>query len=62
MAVHRESNVSKSWGDSGWTQDGAAVFKKETDAADTATDDTATAEAETDNLEEADADAATKTT
>ena len=24
-----QSNVSQSWGDSGWSQDGATVFKKE---------------------------------
>lgn len=29
MPDNRKSNVSTSWGDSGWLQDGAAVFQKE---------------------------------
>ena len=42
MPDNRKSNVSTSWGDSGWLQDGAAVFQKdepETQTTTTETDD-----------------------
>lgn len=39
-----QSNVSQSWGDSGWSQDGATVFRKEeteTETTDTKSDNQA---------------------
>lgn len=40
MPDNRKSNVSTSWGDSGWLQDGAAVFQKEEPEPETTTTET----------------------
>jgi len=49
----RKSNVSASWEDSGWNQDGFSVFKKEEQEPEPETADAGDSDTDTDNTQTA---------